>query len=61
MSIKINEPGECCVLLGPWGQGPPEAATAATDTRSSSVHAPLFRRMRFTELTLGIEFGSHIL
>jgi hypothetical protein len=58
---RSHEPAECCVLLEPWGQGPPETGTGATDTRSASVQAPLFRRMRFTELTLGIEWGSHIL
>jgi hypothetical protein len=56
-----NQPEECCVLLGPGGQGPPEAAAAAAETKSASVHAPLLRRIRFTELTLGMEFGSHIL
>jgi len=56
-----NQPEECCVLLGPGGQGPPEAAAAAAETKSASVHAPLLRRIRLTELTLGMELGSHIL
>ena len=56
-----NQPEECCVLLGPGGQEPPEAAAAAAETKSASVHAPLLRRIRLTELTLGMELGSHIL
>ena len=56
-----NQPEECCVLLGPGGQGLPEAAAAAAETKSASVHAPLLRRIRLTELTLGMELGSHIL
>jgi hypothetical protein len=56
-----NKPEECCVLLGPGGQDPPEAAAAAAETKSASVHAPLLRRIRLTELTLGMELGSHIL